>query len=161
MRCHELEPLIEAIADGTFEPAPEDRAHLSSCATCAARLAQTQSIERWLTSRETPQPPASFTVSVMARIGQEKWQTERVVDIGFNLAIAAGVLVILTGGAGLAWSLGFFTIDIDVMALLDAATSQVEGRMINQLQTVAIAAVVLTMALVLWWWAETGDGLRD
>ncbi len=161
MRCDELEPLIEAIADGTFDLAPEDRAHLSSCAACAARLAQAQSIEQWLTSRETPPPPASFTVSVMARIGQEKWQTERVVDIGFNLAIAAGVLVILTGGAGLAWSLGFFTIDIDVMALLDAATSQVEGRMINQLQTVAIAAVVLTMALGLWWWAETGDGLRD
>ena len=155
MRCDELEPLIEAIADGTLEPAPEDRAHLSSCAACASRLADAQSIEQWLTSRETPRPPASFTASVMARISHEKWKTERVVDIGFNLAIAAGVLVILAGGAGLAWSLGFFTIDIDVIALVNAATSQVEGRVINQLQTVAIAAVVLTMALVLWWWAET------
>ena len=155
MRCDDLEPLIEAIADGTFEPAPEDRAHLSSCAVCATRLAHAQSIEQWLTSRETPRPPASFTAAVMARIGQETWKTERVVDIGFNLAIAAGVLVILAGGAGLAWSLGFFTIDIDVLALLNAATSQVEGRVINQLQTVAVAAVVLTMALVLWWWAET------
>jgi anti-sigma factor RsiW len=155
VRCDELEPLIEAIADGTFEPAPEDRAHLSSCAACAARLAHAQSIEQWLTSREIPRPPASFTASVMARIGHEKWKTERVFDIGFNLAIAAGVLVILAGGAGLAWSLGFFTIDVDVIALVNAATSQVEGRVINQLQTVAIAAVVLTMALVLWWWAET------
>ncbi len=154
MRCDELEPLMEAMADGTFEPAPEDRAHLSSCAACAARLAQAQGIEQWLTSRDAPQPPASFTASVMARIGREKWKTERVVDIGFNLAIAAGVLVILAGGAGLAWSLGFFAIEIDVVALLDAATAQVEGRVINQLQTLAIAAVVLTMALVLWWWAE-------
>ena len=161
MRCHELEPLIEAIADGTFKPAPEDRAHLSSCAACAARLAQAQSIEQWLISRETPQPPVTFTAAVMARIGEEKWQTERVVDIGFNLAIAAGVLVILAGGAGLAWSLGFFTIDIDVIALLNAATSQVEGRVINQLQTVAIAAVVLTMALVLWWWAEAASDYTD
>jgi anti-sigma factor RsiW len=154
VRCDELEPLMEAIADGTFEPAPEDRAHLSACAACAARLAQAQGIEQWLASREAPQPPASFTASVMARIGQEKWRTERVVDIGFNLAIAAGVLVILAGGAGLAWSLGFFAIEIDVVALLDAATAQVEGRVMNQLQTVAIAALVLTMALVLWWWAE-------
>ena len=57
-------------------------------------------------------------------------------------------------GAGLAWSLGVFTIDIDIAALLGAATAQVEGRVINQLQTLAIAAVLLTMALVLWWWAE-------
>jgi hypothetical protein len=62
--------------------------------------------------------------------------------------------VILAGGAGLAWSLGFFAIEIDVVALLDAATAQVEGRVMNQLQTVAIAALLLTMALVLWWWAE-------
>ena len=154
MRCHDLEPLLEAIADGTFEPAPDDRAHLSSCAVCSARLAQARTIEQWLTARDTPQPPASFTASVMVRIVQEQWKTERVVDIGFNLAIAAGVLVILTGAAGLAWSLGFFTITIDVVALLEAANAQVEGRVINQLQTVAIAAVVLTMALVLWWWAE-------
>jgi hypothetical protein len=161
VRCDELEPLIEAIADGTVEPAPDDRAHLSSCGLCSARLAQAQSIEQWLTARDAPQPPPSFTASVMARIGQEEWKTERVVDIGFNLAIAAGVLVILAAGAGLAWSLGFFTIEIDVVTLLDAATAQVEGRVMNQLQTVAIAALLLTMALVLWWWAEAGDGLRD
>jgi hypothetical protein len=153
--------LIEAIADGTVEPSPEDRAHLSSCARCSARLAQAHSIEQWLTARDAPLPSASFTASVMARIGQEKWKTERVVDIGFNLAIAAGVCVILAGGAGLAWSLGFFTIQIDVVTLLEAATAQVEGRVMNQLQTVALAAVLLTMALVLWWWAEAGDGLRD
>lgn len=154
MRCDELEPLIEAIADGTVEPAPEDRAHLSSCATCAPRLERARHIEQWLAAREMPQAPASLTATVMTRIGQEKWKTERVVDIGFNLAIAAGVLVILAGGAGLAWSLGLFTIDIDVAALVNAASSRVEGRVMNQLQTMALAAVVLTMALVLWWWAE-------
>ena len=154
MRCDQLEPLIEGIADGTYQPAPEDRAHLSSCARCSARLEQARGIEQWLATRETPQPPVSFTAAVMARIGQEKWKTERVVDIGFNLAIAAGILVILAGGAGLAWSLGLLTIDIDVALLVDAATSQVEGRVMNHLQTVAIAAVVLTMALGLWWWAE-------
>jgi hypothetical protein len=154
MRCADLEPLIEAIADGTFDPAPDDRAHLSSCAVCSARLEQARHIEQWLTAREAPAPPASFTAMVMARIGQEDWHTERVVDIGFNLAIAAAVLVILAGGAGAAWSLGFFTVTVDTDALLRAALSQVEGRVINEVQTVLIAAVVLTMALVLWWWAE-------
>ena len=154
MRCDQLEPLIEAIVDGTHLPDPEERAHLSSCTRCTARLEQARSIEQWLASREAPQPPASFTAAVMARIGREQWRTERAVDLGFNLAIAAGLLVMVGGGAGLAWSLGVFTIDIDIAALLGAATAQVEGRVINQLQTLAIAAVLLTMALVLWWWAE-------
>ena len=157
MRCDELEPLVEAIADGTLEPDADTRAHLASCAICSARLERARSIEQWLATRDMPQTPASFTAAVMARISQDKWQTERVVDIGFNLAIAAGVLVILAGGAGLAWSLGFFSIDIDVTTLVNVATTQVEGRVINQLQTVALAAVLLTMALGLWWWAETAN----
>ena len=154
MRCNELEPLIEAIADATIEPSPEDGAHLSSCPICSARLAEARRIEQWLSARDMPQPAPAFTAAVMARIGEEKWKTERVVDIGFNVFIAAGVLVIIAFGAGLAWSLGFFTITVDTEALMRAAVSQVEGRVINQLQTTAIAAVVLTMALVLWWWAE-------
>lgn len=154
MRCDHLEPLIEAIADGTIEPSADDRAHLSSCAVCSARLEDARRIEQWLSAREVAQPPASFTAAVMARIGQEKWKAERVVDIGFNLAIAAAVLVIAIGAAGAAWSLGFFTVTIDTESLLRAAVSQVEGRVINQVQSVLIAAVVLTMALVLWWWAE-------
>ena len=154
MRCDDLEPLIEPIADGSHEPAPEDRAHLASCAVCSARVEQARRIEQWLATREVAQPPATFTSSVMARIVQEKWRAERVVDIGFNLAVAAGVLVIVMAAAGLAWSLGFFTITVDVAALVNAAFSRVEGRVISEVQTVLISAVVLTMALVLWWWAE-------
>lgn len=42
----------------------------------------------------------------------------------------------------------------DTEALPRPAVSQVEDRVINQIQTTAIAAVILTPALVLWWWAE-------
>jgi anti-sigma factor RsiW len=154
VRCEQLERLIEAIADGTLEPAPEDRAHLETCERCSARLDQARRIEQWLLAREVPLPPTSFTAAVMARIGQEHWKTERVVDIGFNLAVAAAVLVIIVGAAGAAWSLGFVTITIDSAALLRAAMSEVEGRVLNEVQSVFVAAVVLTMALVLWWWAE-------
>jgi anti-sigma factor RsiW len=157
VRCDELEPLIEAIADGTIEPSAEDGAHLSSCPTCSARLADAQRIEQWLSAREMPQPAAGFTAGVMARIVDEKWKAERVVDIGFNVFIAAGVVVIIAFGAGLAWSLGFLTVTVDSEALLRAAVSQVEGRVINQIQTTAIAAVLLTMALALWWWAEAAS----
>ncbi len=154
MRCDELEPLIEGIADGTIAPSAQDEAHLSSCAVCSARIAEARRIEQWLSAREMPQPGPSFTATVMARIGEENWKTERAVDIGFNVFIAAGVLVIVMFGAALALSLGFFSVPIDTEALIGAAVSQVEGRVISQLQTTAIAAVILTMALVLWWWAE-------
>lgn len=154
MRCNNLEPLIEAIADGTIEPSPDDAAHLSSCPVCSRRLVTARRIEQWLSARGLPHPAPVFTASVMARIGEEKWQLERAVDIGFNVFIAAGVLIILAFGAGLAWSLGLVTVHIDAEPLLSAAASRVDGPVINQLQTTAIAALILTVALVLWWWAE-------
>ena len=157
MTCHELEPLIEAIADGSHEPGAQEAAHLASCDVCAARLARARSIESLLSMRDTPSPSATFTATVMARVGEERWKTERFVDLGFNLAIAAGVLVILVGGAGLAWSLGLLTITIDLDTALRALdNNDVTGRFLSQVQTFVIAAVVLTMALGLWWWAEAG-----
>jgi hypothetical protein len=141
VRCDDLDPLIEGVIDGSFEPSAEDRAHLESCDRCRARLAYARSIEQWLSAREVPEPSPSFAAGVMARVGDARWQVERAIDIGFNLFVAAGVLLILMGGAGLAWSMG----------LID---DQVAGRLMNQVQTVAVAAVLLTMALVLWWWAE-------
>ena len=155
MRCAELEPLIEAIDDGSHQLSAEDQAHVTTCAVCAGRLARARDIERWLQMREVPQPPASFTAAVMARTVDAKWRTERAFDIGFNLAVAAGLLVILAGAAGVAWRLGYVAIDPSAIALLQAASAQVEGRIVSQLQTVAAAAGLLTMALGLWWWAET------
>jgi len=65
-----------------------------------------------------------------------------------------GVAVILAGAAGLAWSLGFLTITIDVGTIWRALDIDVAGRVLSQVQTIAMSAVLLTMALVLWWWAE-------
>jgi len=154
VHCDQLEPLIEAIADGTWTPEPEQAAHLSSCAACAARLARARAIEQLLAMREVAAPPASFTAQVMAHVGRERWQAERAIDLGFNLAMAAGVLVILAGAAGLAWSLGLLTITIDVEAIVQALGSDFTGRVLTEAQTVVLAAVILTMALGLWWWAE-------
>lgn len=154
MRCDELDPVIEAMADGDVEPDAEMRAHLQSCGRCAARLDAARAIERLLAMRPVPQPPAAFTAAVMARIGQEQWRTERAVDLGFNLAMAAGVLVIIAGGAGLAWALGLVTVAIDRDIWERVLTTVVAERTIGQVQTVAMAALMLTTALGLWWWAE-------
>lgn len=154
MDCEHLELLIEAVADGSAELDAAAAAHLDGCAVCQARVAQAREIERFLISREVPVPPASFTAGVMALVRHDRWQTERFVDLGFNLALAAGVLVILAGMGGLAWSLGFLTVTIDLDALLEATRTEVGGRLVAQVQTVAMAAVLLTMALALWWWTE-------
>jgi len=90
-------------------------------------------------------------------VGREKWQTERAIDLGFNLAIAAGVLVIVAAGAGLAWSLGLLSITIDLDAIVRSLDAGATGRLLSQVQTVAMSAVLLTMALVLWWWAEAAS----
>jgi hypothetical protein len=112
-------------------------------------------IERALATRDVPAPSPGFTAAVMARVIRENWKAERVVDIGFNVAIAAGVIFILAGGAGLAWSLGFLTIAIDVDLLLDLTRARIGSSVVSQVQTIATAAVILTIALGLWWWAET------
>ena len=153
-RCDELEPLIEGIADGSLPMSADDQAHVASCAICSRRIERARSIEGLLAMRDVAQPPAAFTHTVMARVVQERWKAERAIDLGFNLAIAAGILVIIAAGTGLLWSLGMLSVTIDVDAIVRALDTGGTGRLLSQVQTVAMSAVLLTMALVLWWWAE-------
>ena len=154
MDCDQFEPLIEAMAEGQDDLPAAARTHVASCARCQARLEQARAIGRFLMTREPPAVPAGFTQSVIALVNHERWQAEKVIDLGFNLAIAAGVLFIITGIGGLAWSLGFLTIAIDLDALFQFAGRELGGALLSQVQTIAMAAVLLTMALALWWWAE-------
>ncbi|HYE89093.1 MAG TPA: hypothetical protein VEA16_22235, partial [Vicinamibacterales bacterium] len=110
--------------------------------------------DAWLQVREVTAPSPHFTLRVMALIEKDRWQTERFVDLGFNLVIAAGVLVILAGGVGLAWSLGLLSLDVDLAAMFDLAADNLAGRVVPQMQTMIFAATLLTVALLLWWWAE-------
>ena len=157
MRCDDLENLIEAIADDSLPLPAEDAAHVASCALCTARIERARSIESLLSVREVAPLPAAFTQAVMARVIQERWKAERAIDLGFNLAIAAGILVIVTAGAGLAWSLGMLSVTIDLDAIVRALDAGATGRLLSQVQTVAMSAVLLTMALFLWWWAEAAS----
>lgn len=157
MLCDDLDGVIEAMADGTYRPSVDEAAHAGSCPRCQARIARAEAIEHLLLGREDAVPSPGFTSGVMARIGDEHWKADRVFDIGFNVAIAAGLLLVLGAGVGLAWSLGLVTVAIDI----DPATFGVgalTARALSQLQTVAMAAVLLTMALGLWWWVEMDEG---
>ncbi|MGH9386086.1 MAG: hypothetical protein ACRD2N_17545 [Vicinamibacterales bacterium] len=154
--CDALEPIAEAIADGSRELTPEQEAHFSTCEACRSRLAWAREIHTVLAARELPDPPALFTANVLARVRRERWQGEQAVDLGFNLTIAAGVLLIVGGLVGLAWSLGLLTFEVDARGLLASLANQWVDRVFQQLQTIVMATVLLTMALGLWWWAE-GD----
>ena len=158
MRCNEIEVELEGIADGTRELGVDALAHLRACASCAAGLATARAVHDLLVAREVPAPSARFTAGVMARVGRDRWQAERTLDLGFNLAVAVGVLIMVAGGAGLAWSLGFVSVAVDVGALLDVIGSDLGARVRSQVQTLAMALVLLTMTLGLWWWAEADPG---
>ena len=46
-----------------------------------------------MSTRDVPAPAATFTALVMARIGHERLKAERVIDLGFNLAIGGGLVL--------------------------------------------------------------------
>lgn len=157
MRCDTLEPLFEAVADGTAVFEPADAAHVAACEVCARRLEHARLIDQWLAARAVEAPPARFTNAVMRQMGQEQWKMERAVDMGFNLAILAGVLVIIAAGTGLLWSLGLVTVTADLGSIWRSVGTGMTARLVSQMRTLAMSAVLLTMALALWWWAEAAS----
>jgi negative regulator of sigma E activity len=153
MRCLDLDPSIEAIADG-MEPPAEHAAHVGACARCQARLRLARAVLRVLESREVPEPPHRFTASVMAAIRRERWRAEQLVDAAFNAAVAAGLLLILAGGAWLAWTFGWLSVSPDVVTLVTDVGSQWLQAAAGQAQMVLVGGLLLTSALALWWWVE-------
>ena len=158
MTCHQLDELIEAIAEGE-RPPDEVEAHIATCARCTASLTLARALDRTLLARELPLPPQGFTARVMQQVGQERWRTEQIVDIGFNIAIAIGVGLITVGGVALAFSFGWLTVDRPTIEALGTAVQPWLSRLADDLRTVVLAAMLLTSALALWWWVEGESSL--
>jgi hypothetical protein len=155
--CHDWDDRIEEAADG-LAPGADLAAHLASCEACRARLRLAQSINRVLEAREVPDPPEGFTRMVMTRVHRERWRKEQLVDAGFNIAIAAGLALIVAGLSALAWSLGWFSIEPAALQVMSNAAGQWLARISGQLQMLVVAAVLLTSALGFWWWVEGEHG---
>src|SRR5262245_59656389 len=153
MRCQDADVIIEALAAGDDSADPALAAHVRQCPRCAMRLEMARAIESLLATREVPQPPERFTASVISRLRRERWRAEQLIDAGFNVAVAMGLLLIAGGAAGLAWSLGLFGAD-SILPLVSEGANRVVQRLLPQAQTVAVAVVLLVSALGLWWWAE-------
>jgi hypothetical protein len=156
MRCEDLDLSIEELAVAA-DADRDTTLHVESCALCQARLRLAHAIERSLESRERPDAPPRFTTSVMARVRRERWRAEQIVDTGFNIAVGFGVLFVLGGLAALAWSLEWYSVSPAVLQVARDLSSQWIVRVQEQLAMMAIAAAILSSALVLWRWVEGGN----
>ena len=153
MTCDEANPFIEAAAVGEpLEAAVE--AHLADCRACRARLALARRIDLALQQRPVPAPPATFTSAVMRRLRDDRWQAERVIDFGFNLAVALGALIIVAGLGGLAWRLGFLHISDEVLKLIVDGGTVVARRAATDARVLMAGMLLITTAVALWWWSE-------
>jgi len=153
VRCDDLDDVIEALAEGEALSA-EHHAHVAGCARCQARLAMARAVDRLLASREAPEPPGAFTFRVMERVGREQWRAEQIVDVGFNVAVVAGVALVVAGAVGLAWSMGWLTVERPTLEAMSTAIESWLASTLAKGPTVALAALLLTSALGLWWWVE-------
>jgi hypothetical protein len=144
---------IEAAAMG--EPVPAAMAdHISRCTRCAARLDLARRIDALLRTREVAAPPAAFTTTVLTRVRQERWRTEQVVDFGFNIAVAAGLVLILSGLLGFAWQLGALPGIDRAIALGTEGLTLVARRAAADMRLLMMGMLLVTTAVGVWWWAE-------
>jgi hypothetical protein len=113
-----------------------------------------QAIDRWMRGRAAPQPPAGFTNGVMARVRQQRWQAERYWDLGFNIAVAGGLLLIALGVIGLVHVSGFTALGRDAILLFAVSVMTLAERLAPSLPVYVASAALAATALGLWWWAE-------
>ncbi len=156
MTCDDLDTRLEAVADGTAWTMAES-AHVSTCLRCRSRFALAQAIDRLLPTLPVASPPASFTADVMARVRRDRWRAEQALDTGFNVAIAAGLILIAGGVAGLAWTSGLVVVGADMAGLVREAVSLAGERITPQLPVYSMSAGLLALGLVVWWWTESAN----
>lgn len=156
MSCDQCNLLIEAIAVGDGV-ADEIREHVAGCSRCAARLRLAQRIEQALATR--PVVPASdgFANAVVARVRQERWRSEQLLDWSFNAFVGIGVALVLFGVVGLIFASGAVVISRDLSAAYGVVAQNAARIVSAQAPTVAIGMLMLTLMLSVWWWVEHED----
>jgi hypothetical protein len=153
-RCSDFEDRVDLIVMGEATLSADDAAHVESCATCRGLLQRAKALEAVLIAHPSVEPSPTFTTQVIDAVRRERWRAEQFLDLGFNVAVAAGVLLIVAGVVALAWRTGLIAVGGDLATLVTAGMSVIAERATAQAQNVLLATVVLTMALGVWWWAE-------
>jgi predicted anti-sigma-YlaC factor YlaD len=152
--CDEVLELIEPIAAGDVTPEGRLEAHLASCRDCRAALEDARRVEALLRGQPAPVPPPHFTARTMSRLRRERWRSEKAVDLGFNVALAAVAIAVVAGGWLLLRFSGFNVVGPDAIDLIGQGATTLVHRGLSVIPAYAGAAVLLGAALGLWWWAE-------
>lgn len=111
-------------------------------------------IDRWMRERPAPAAPGGFTSAVMARVHQERWRSERYWDLGFNIAVAGGLALVVAGILGLVYMSGLAVVGRDALALFAAGVTTVADQVALAFPTYMAAVALTASALGLWWFVE-------
>jgi hypothetical protein len=111
-------------------------------------------IDRWLRERPQPAAPPGFTAGVMSRVRQERWRSERYWDLGFNIALAGGLLLVVVGVLGLVYLSGLSVVGEDAVLLIVQGVTAATDELAPVLPTYLGAFALTGTALGLWWFVE-------
>lgn len=156
MRCEEADRLIEAFVGGDDLADDELVRHVDACQRCTAAIEMARAVERFLAAQPVTPPPSGFARTVVERLRTDRWRAERNLDLGFNLAIAAGLLVVV-GGVWLLLNVsGLTAVAQDLTMIFADGMTTLAARVVTGLPTYTAAAGLVMTALGVWWWAERG-----
>ena len=159
MFCDEALDRVEAIAAGDMTPDGRVAAHLSTCPNCASALESARQVDASLRRRPVPAAPAQFTARTLARVRRARWRSDQFLDVGFNLAIGAVVLLMVGGLWMLFARTGVGAVTGDAVSLFGSGFVVVAKRVAPSLPLYLGAARLLASALGIWGWAERDTAL--
>jgi hypothetical protein len=113
-----------------------------------------EAIDRWMRDRAAPAAPPGFTARVMTRVRQQRWQVERYWDLGFNVAVAGGLLLVAAGVLGLVYVSGLSVVGRDAVLLFAEGITTVADQVAPVLPMYMGAFALTVTALGLWWFVE-------
>jgi len=161
MFCDEALNAVEAIAAGEMTPEGRIAAHMETCPDCAAALKSARAVDQLLQRRAVPPPPEGFTTKTLTRVRRARLRSDQYVDLAFNAAIGIFVLGTIFGAWLLLDRTGLVAVGGDAFGLLESAVVSTARRVAPSLPVYTGAALLLGMALLIWWWAERDSGMAD
>jgi hypothetical protein len=161
MTCHEAQDLIEAVAAGDEAP-PPFAAHVAGCHDCAGALEMARAVERTLGTQPEPAAPAEFTRRLVAAIRRQRWEYDEHVDRAFNVAIAAGIALVVVAIVSL---MNVSTVAQMLIAAGDAVAELPQQTPswggVRTMPTATIVMTVVVTAVAIWWWAERRSDFQE